>query len=208
MKHYFYWTLAVLTTISVTIITSCDKPENNPEDESSIIVDPTETGDSILLHANFDNAIPATWKNLDQDGDGNKWLLFSDVFGHDFMNGYCNTDCAISSSKNELHPDNWLISPQFHIPGSGGYKLQFYIGSLDANRFEENYSVYVGKIKNGVFEQQGTLGTGTTQGSFLQYIEYSLEAYKGHDICIAFRHHNTTEMSFLLLDEVQISLAE
>ena len=57
--------------LMLAAIVACEKENKVEIDPDQVVVDPTETGDSVLLHASFDGAIPATWTNIDQDGDGN-----------------------------------------------------------------------------------------------------------------------------------------
>ncbi len=186
---------------------ACEKENKVDIDPDQVVVDPTETGDSVLLHASFDEAIPATWTNIDQDGDGNKWRLFSDDFPYTGL-GFCGTDCLASCSEYPLKPDNLIVSPQFHIPGSGGYTLSFWYSALNANKFRETYTVYVGKMKDGAFVPIGTLLEETTDDCVLHQHTISLDQYKGYDLRIAFRHHNTTTMSYLLIDEVNVTLTK
>ena len=153
---------------------ACEKENKVDIDPDQVVVDPTETGDSVLLHASFDEAIPATWTNIDQDGDGNKWRLFSDDFPYTGL-GFCGTDCLASCSEYPLKPDNLIVSPQFHIPGSGGYTLSFWYSALNANKFRETYTVYVGKMKDGAFVPIGTLLEETTDDCVLHQHTISLD---------------------------------
>lgn len=203
MKKTFFPILGIV--LLVAVFAACEKDNKVETDPEQVIVDPTETGDSVLLHASFNESIPATWTNIDQDGDGNKWQPFSDVFGY-AGRGYENSDCLASCSEHPLTPDNYLVSPEFHIPGSGGYSLSFWVSALDANKYRETYTVYVGKMKDGAFVPIGTLLNETTSDCLLHYQKISLEQYKGYDLRIAFRHHNTSMMAYLLIDEVTVAL--
>lgn len=196
-----FWSIAAIAGMAITGCSTDDETGG----EGQIVVDPQETGDSILLYANFNNTIPSSWINIDQDGDGEKWRLYSDIFGYG-DNGYENSDCLASSSWKTTTPDNLIVSPEIHIPGSGGYVLSYYIGGLVASRCSENYSVYVGHMVNGEFLVDGTLKTGVTPNCFIQQEILSLDNYRGHDIRIAFRHHNTTDMGYLLLDEISVAM--
>ena len=202
MKKTFLPLLGI--ALSFAIYAGCGKEPEIEPDVYQVIVDPTETGDSVLLHASFDEAIPATWTNIDQDGDSSKWQRFSDLFGY-AGRGYENTDCLASCSEHPFTPDNLIVSPEIHIPGSGGYSLSYWVSALDANRLNETYTVYVGKMKDGAFVPIGTLFEETTDDCQLHYRKIDLDPYKGYDLRVAFRHHNTSMMAYLLLDEVNVT---
>ena len=202
MKKFFapLWGIVIIASL----LYGCGK-ETVVDGPDQIIVDPTEKGDSVLLHASFNEAIPQNWLNIDQDGDGNRWCLYSDIFGY-AGRGYENSNCVASSSEYNITPDNYLVSPEIHIPGSGGYTLSFWVSALDANKYRESYTVYVGKIKDGAFVPTGTLLSTTTDDCLLHYQKINLDNYKGHNLRIAFRHHNTSQMAHLLIDEVNVTL--
>ena len=63
-------------------------------------------------------------------------------------------------------------------------------------------------MKDGAFVPIGTLLEETTDDCVLHQHTISLDQYKGYDLRIAFRHHNTTMMSYLLIDEVNVTLTK
>lgn len=174
----------------------------------------TETGDPILLDENFDNGISG-WTNIDADGDGISWMTTTEAFGEPA--GHNSTECALSASYingvGALEPDNYLVSPQIHIPGAGGYNLTWYVCAQDASYPADHYAVYVGKVENGSFVPSGNAiydeditakGEPKDQGTWRQR-SVNLDAYKGQDVQIAFRHFNCTDQFMMLIDDVKVS---
>ncbi len=210
MKKVFRFFALATLVLGTTMFIACgdDEEENNGGNGGNGGGgNNTETGDPVLLDESFESGIPETWVNYDADGDGIGWLS-NDLFG-----GHTGAGIAFSQSYDNnmgpLEPDNYLVTPTIHIPGAGGYNLTFWVCGQDANYAAEHYAVYAGHVENGVFVPSGnalfeeTIGS-KDQSPWLQKI-VNLDAFKGQDIQIAFRHYGCTDMFYLDLDDVKIS---
>lgn len=204
MKKIFRFFALAAMAASVTAFIACG--DDNSEDGGEV---GPETGDPILLDVNFDDgAIPETWTKIDADGDGYGWTTQTVQNGQVSWNA-SGSDCAVSASFinqiGELTPDNYLVSPEFYIPSAGGYNLTYQVFSTDNNDFAEHYSVYVGKLENGVFQPMGTLIEETLSTRDLQDRSASLDEFKGKNVRLAFRHHNCSNMYWLGIDNIKVS---
>lgn len=98
-----------------------------------------------------------------------------------------------------ITPDNWLITPAVNLTGEA--TLSFWVAGLDASYSEENFTVYIST--NGYNDFSSALVSSTATSVYTQYT-VDLSAYAGQTVYIAFRHHNTFDMYWLALDDVEI----
>lgn len=144
-----------------------------------------------VINETFDNGVPATWTNLDQDNDEYSWSRGQLEDGNMvlFSASYIN-------SLGALTPDNWLITPQVALGGV----LRFKVGDMG---YTENYSVYVSTTGNSVEDFVPLrLNSSTEHGLKEQSID--LSDYEGQQGYIAFRHHNITDAFYLVIDDVRV----
>lgn len=143
--------------------------------------------------------LPECWTQIDADGDGEMWFLYSaddSAYEGEFSAG------SASWSGEPLTPDNYLVSPQMTV--GADEELTYYIAGQDPAWFAENYGVYVSTTGNTdpadftdelLVEQTDSVWT-------LKTIDMS--AYEGQDIYIAFRHFDVTNMFYIKLDNVTL----
>lgn len=159
-----------------------------------------------LFHEGFDDGVlPACWTVVDADGDGYTWdatFQYQENPSEAYVGDGMIASASYINEEGALFPDNWLISPAISIPGNA--ILTFWVKGQDASYFAENYSVYIATSNTvAAFEQTSPVLTGTTIHGWEQKV-VDLGAYAGQTIYIAFRHHNSTDMYWLDLDEVDI----
>lgn len=159
-----------------------------------------------LFHEGFDGGVlPAGWTVVDADGDGYTWdatFQYQENPSEAYVGDGMIASASYINEEGALFPDNWLISPAISIPGNA--ILTFWVKGQDASYFAENYSVYIATSNTvAAFEQTSPVLTGTTIHGWEQKV-VDLGAYAGQTIYIAFRHHNSTDMYWLDLDEVDI----
>ena len=158
-----------------------------------------------LLQEGFETGtLPTGWTVVDNDGDSYTWdasfLYQSEGAAH-------TGDGMIASASyinnlGALTPDNWLISPAINMTAAAD--LTFWVKGQDASYASENYSVYVATSNTvAAFTATTAVLTGTTTGAWEQKT-VNLSNFVGQTIYIAFRHHNTTDMYWLDLDDVEI----
>lgn len=144
----------------------------------------------------------------DNDGDGNNWTILSSTstpYGHE-----SNTAAASASYDNDaqapLTPDNWLMLPAMQLPAGSQYHLTWYAQGLDANYASEHYSVVLSTTDDEVGSYTTTLYGGNSTASWQQH-DVNLTSYAGQKVYIAFRHHNSTDQFYLLLDDIRVGTA-
>lgn len=210
MKKVFRFLAIAAFAFGMTAMVACGDNEEEGGGNGGNGGNEPETGEPVLLNETFDNGIPTTWANIDADGDGYKWELSATRLSN--PRGVNGSECAISASYingiGVLNADNYLVTPTFHIPNVGGYNLTYNVANFQLE-YPDAYSVMVGTLSNGVFTPAGTLFSGRSEagvfdGDGFEQKTFNLDAYKGQDVCIAFRH-NDSDAYFLMIDNVKVS---
>ncbi len=148
------------------------------------------------------------WNHVDNDNDGYGWQHASQAFNG--VVAHSGSDCYASASYinnvGALTPDNWLVTPCLHLTAGNNYTLTWYDGAVDSSYYAEHYSVYVSTTGNSVsdFTSSPVFSTTLTTVSHTQRT-VSLNAYAGQDIYIAFRHHNSNDVYWLLIDDISVT---
>lgn len=144
--------------------------------------------------------IPSNWKNIDQDGDGNKWVTtYSDSNP---------INVAMSASwlgGNTLFPDNWLITPMI----SGVRSVKYDVAAANLNDYAENYSILISDTTADISAFQEIFSETLTAEDGNEDILVALENMKPRGInipdgtkYIAFRHHDCSDQFWLMLDNM------
>lgn len=143
------------------------------------------------------------WTMIDNDGDGYGWTQLQGVprTGVQTM-----ASASYINDVGVLTPDNWLVTPPVQLASGHDYTLTWYDGGVDENYYNEHYSVYVSTTGNQVVDFSGTpvFQTTLTTSNFTQR-SVDLSGYAGMTIYIAFRHHNSTDVYWLQLDDLAIT---
>ena len=144
------------------------------------------------------------WTFVDADGDGYGWTKeMNQLFeGH-------NSNSSIASASyiqgiGTLHPNNWLISPEIELPTGPDITLSWYEKSQDPSYIAEHYSVYISTSGSNLSDFSTQLFSHTINSSGWAQQSVSLNAYKGQRVRIAFRHHNSADHYWLVLDDIKI----
>lgn len=175
-------------TASITII-SCDAITSFPYEMGF------EAGDDI-----------ACWSFVDADGDGYGWDCTQWANSE-----YTNTGAGAVGSASfinnigALTPDNWMITPAIQLPAEGGAKISWYVGGVDASFFDENYAVMVSTTGNNPSDFTQTIFDGTVESVDFTEEQASLNAFMGQTIYIAFRHYNSEDIYWMIIDDIEIS---
>ncbi len=180
-------------------------------------VDP-EDGDTFVY--DFENSSLNGLTLIDADGDGNNWVLgsvaMSTGYGH---NG--SLDMILSKSYDNnigaLTPDNYIVFPQSNIVN--GSTFSFWACGQDAGWASEHFGVAVSTQGNTSAADFTTIAEwtmtakgakavrdGRDQGNWYQYT-VDLSDYAGEQVYIALRHFNCTDMFYLDVDDVELSIA-
>ncbi len=159
----------------------------------------------FLLQEGFESAtLPTGWTIIDNDGDGFNWFpTMSTTENYSYHSGSgCITSASWDSDEGALTPDNWLITPAINLTSNA--TLTFWVVGQDPDYAEENYSVYVATSNTvAAFTATTAVLTGVSTDTYTQK-SVDLSAYTGQTVYIAFRHHITSDMYMLNIDDVEI----
>ncbi len=147
----------------------------------------------------------ACWQSIDQDGDGFGWGYTPfDSLGHN--NSHSFASASYINGIGVLTPDNWLVTPPMQLTSGNEYTLTWYDGAVDSNYYDECYSVYVSTTGSSVsdFPSTPVFQTTLTTVSYTQRT-VDLSSYAGQTIHIAFRHHNSTDIYWLQIDDIAVT---
>ncbi len=177
---------------------------------------------SLVLHESFDTeTLPAGWKLIDGDNDGFAWESTIDVHntGTHSGKGAMFSRSWVGQAKPDLHPDNYLITPQFTVPEGGA--LVYWISSQDQWQ-NEHYGVFLSTtgsettdFTTKLFDE--TLGGNKPSKSPIdqkvaghrppaewKQRTIDLSAYVGQEVYLAFRHYESSGIFRLYLDDVTV----
>lgn len=105
----------------------------------------TNAGGTEVFSEDFESgSIPATWSNVDYDGDGYKWSIRNttdpDKYNQAVLNGsYCATSASWIQNVGAVTPDNWLIIPDVELGGT----LTLVARGQDPDYPADNFGVFV-----------------------------------------------------------------
>ena len=194
---------------------------NNTDDQVRIYWDeqpePPTPAEGTTFVYDFENSSLEGLTQIDADGDGNMWLLAGELLGAGYGHNASN-DLVISQSYinnvGALYPDNYLVFPVADIVEGSTFSL--WACGQDASWASEHFGVAVST--NGTTDwtmvNAWTIGSkagkatreGRDQSTWTQYT-VDLSDYAGEQIYIAIRHFNCTDMYWLDVDDVELSVA-
>ena len=151
------------------------------------------------------SGLPTGWSVYDNDGDGYNWqqfVSFGDIYQ---FHAYEGVDAIGSASYingvGALEPDNWLFTPAITLNGDN--VLSFYVRGQNTYSYNnEYYSVYV-LLAAQVNTSATPVATGVTTDVY-DHVVVDLSEYDGQTVYVAFRHHETTDQYWLVLDNVAV----
>ncbi len=163
-----------------------------------------------LLNENFNRStllveddLPSGWNTIDNDGDGYGWRCCRDSQEQTY---------AYSESYDEylgkvLSPDNVMATPLFEVPSEGFYAKWDVKSSASAEKYlGDKYEVWIGTIAGGsLYFGKKICEEVTTSSSEFTHHEYCLDDFKGVTICLAFRHYDSTNLSRVLVTNIQVT---
>ena len=155
----------------------------------------------------FNDGTSQGWTSIDADGDGYGWTNCSKEFT--WFDGVDNSDAMVSSSwnyntKKALTPDNYLVSPK-SVHATEESSVSFSYRNDDNNKDHLGVAVApdntAGMPEPDDFE---LVWEGDAVKDWAQET-VDLSKYAGKDIWIAFRHFNTIDEFYVVVDDVYIS---
>ena len=168
----------------------------------------------IFFFEDFENGIPSTWSNIDNDGDGYTWEKtgVDDVDANGNARGfgsYMASSASYINSVGALTPDNWLVTPELDLQGT----LSVWLRGQDPSWAAEHFAIYLStegnKVENFLDPKAGVELVGETiaTGVLTEYTA-DLSRYAGQKGYIAIRHFNVTDQFRLNVDNFALLGAE
>jgi len=179
----------------------------------------------VLLSANFDNLqLPTGWRKTSNSAEANNQWVFTANTGHQNAGGLYpahNNSAGMANSRSydgdndvPLSPDNWLITPQLSISSvSIAPRLEYYVATWAGNSQEDwrdSYGVYLSTTGTAPADFNVTLVPhetppgGHPTAPVWTLKTANLTPYIGQNIYIAFRHHNSANGFYLMIDDVTV----
>ena len=187
-------------------------------------------GDGDTFSVDFeDSAIPEGWTTIDNGTpSGYGWMIGSEKLGDTGKGHNGSVDFILSQSYDNnygvVYPDNYLISPKVAI--TAGSTFSFWACGQDASYAAEHFGVAISTTGTSASDftmvQEWTMtaapgmyfapgekgnfrGSQRTQGAWYQYT-VDLSYYAGQEVYIAIRHFNCSDMFYLDVDDIELSV--
>ena len=165
------------------------------------------TGSQFLaLTEGFEGSISG-WIIIDSDGDGNYWKRTNQSHHSD---SYCIWSASFDYNSNQsLTPDNYLITPDITIPTGVSPVLTFWYRGYEDQPYyaKEHFLVKVGHAGASTADDFNTQVLEVTSTNEYLQATVDLSAYVGQTIRLAFVHTNSTDKSYLCIDDVEVGVA-
>jgi len=149
------------------------------------------------------------WTYIDADGDGRNWslgYLRGQGAGHDGSNGLIGSASTYRNSSGQwvaLTPDNWFFTDAIELPDNDNLTLTWFEKGQDGTYFAEKYRVYVATAPT--IDAATEIGHYTTTKNWVKRA-IPLGDYKGQTVYLGFRHYGSTDMFYLDIDDIAVSL--
>lgn len=163
----------------------------------------------------------AEWSLLDLDGDDYCWSYSSQLTAHSGI-GLLFSQSFINN-VGPLHPDNWAFSPAIQFTDNN--YISFWVTAQDPDYKAEHYAVYIAdafpqsqsdldsmtKLHEATFPGGNPAKEETIQSNDKEYVWQCFvvkvpDAFAGKQGYIVFRHFNCTDMYYLNLDDVKVTV--
>lgn len=216
-KKLFSIIIAVCLVIATvpTIVFASNSQSTSP---IKIRVAPSEhekPGWNVEWSESFEQGIPSTWQNIDNDGDGYKWWKVKEEpsFENDDNSTHhgeqsIHSNSYIKKGLKILEPDNWLILPEQNLSEKKIYSLTFDIVAFDGGYLKDKIGIYISTDGGNSYTQlgddfdftQSELGDSYNVKDVWQEVEVDLSAYSGKKVNIAIVHHNSRNEYMVVMD--------
>ena len=156
------------------------------------------------------------WTLIDADGDTWNWMSNLEVgleapayegVGYIFSQSYVNNYGA-------LNPDNWAITPAFQATDLSAVSFSMWACAQDASWPSEHFGIYVGNqptvaAMHEIATYTMTASVTRDQGTWYNYTAdlSGIDVQPG-TLYFAIRHFNCTDMFYLNVDQVEITVGE
>lgn len=218
MKKKLFSIIIAVCLVIATVPTIAFASNSQSTSPIKIRVAPSEhekPGWNVEWSESFEQGIPSTWQNIDNDGDGYKWWKVKEEpsFENDDNSTHhgeqsIHSNSYIKKGLKILEPDNWLILPEQNLSEKKIYSLTFDIVAFDGGYLKDKIGIYISTDGGNSYTQlgddfdftQSELGDSYNVKDVWQEVEVDLSAYSGKKVNIAIVHHNSRDEYMVVMD--------
>ena len=147
----------------------------------------------FIVHADgfSSGTIPSTWMNIDNDGDGNAWVVLHDDNNNYYITSQGNNGC-----------DDFIVTPEFTVPNSGN--VEFVYTAMSYPGYPSAHSIWVGRCNGNRFNMDNEISNvASVSSEGWEQRNVSLNDYRGQTISVAIRH-KSNEASVLFVGDIGV----
>uniref|UniRef100_UPI003FEFC5D5 choice-of-anchor J domain-containing protein n=1 Tax=Eubacterium sp. TaxID=142586 RepID=UPI003FEFC5D5 len=221
MKKKIISIVVAICLVIATVPTIAFASNSQSTSPIKIRVAPSEhekPGWNVEWSESFEQGIPSTWQNIDNDGDGYKWWKVKEEISFENIDNstHHGNESIHSNSflryggynQQALEPNNWLILPEQNLNAKKNYALTFDIVAFDGGYLKDKIGIYISTDGGNSYTQlgddfdftQSELGNSTDVRDVWQEVEVDLSAYSGKKVSIAIVHHNSRDEYMVVMD--------
>lgn len=221
MKKKLFSIIIAVCLVIATVPTIAFASNSQSTSPIKIRVAPSEhekSGWNVEWSESFEQGIPSTWQNIDNDGDGYKWWKVKEEKSFEDINNstHHGNESIHSNSflryggynQQALEPNNWLILPEQNLNAEKNYALTFDIVAFDGGYLKDKIGIYISTDGGNSYTQlgddfdlaQSELGDSYKVKGVWQEVEVDLSAYSGKKVTIAIVHHNSRDEYMVVMD--------
>ena len=219
MKKKLFSIIIAVCLVIATVPTIAFASNSQSTSPIKIRVAPSEhekSGWNVEWSESFEQGIPSTWQNIDNDGDGYKWWKVKEEKSFEDINNstHHGNESIHSNSflryggynQQALEPDNWLILPEQNLSEKKIYSLTFDIVAFDGGYLKDKIGIYISTDGGNSYTQLGDdfdftqSELGYNVRDVWQEVEVDLSAYSGKKVTIAIVHHNSRDEYMVVMD--------
>ena len=219
MKKKLFSIIIAVCLVIATVPTIAFASNSQSTSPIKIRVAPSEhekPGWNVEWSESFEQGIPSTWQNIDNDGDGYKWWkVKEEISFEDINNSTHHGNESIHSNsflryggynQQALEPNNWLILPEQNLNAEKNYALTFDIVAFDGGYLKDKIGIYISTDGGNSYTQLGDdfdftqSELGYNVRDVWQEVEVDLSAYSGKKVSIAIVHHNSRDEYMVVMD--------
>ncbi|MEA3500442.1 MAG: choice-of-anchor J domain-containing protein, partial [Candidatus Marinimicrobia bacterium] len=173
------------------------------EQGAIIKIEPNTSDISYQIYNSFENWTLAGWKNINNDGNGDSLLYFSESKngGMDLAH---SGDLGLGVQTSD-GSDDWVVTNQMFLPDDNNINFSFWAKSFSSSSLQD-INVKLSTTSNDVSSFSTTLASITnTPATWTEYT-YDLTSYAGDSIYLAVQSINTG--NYLFLDDFELIVVD
>ncbi|MDD3050539.1 MAG: choice-of-anchor J domain-containing protein [Candidatus Cloacimonetes bacterium] len=181
--------------------------EGESEPSNTVEVTPISI-EEALFEEGFESGNMNEWVLVDNDGDNFNWFIGS--VAANGVSPHSGSFCVVSESYNNdsgaLTPDNYLISPEIFLNGTGA-QLSFWVRTQDNDWPSEHYKVKVSTTGAALIDFVDIIHEETLEAGDWSEVVLDIGNYDGMTIRLAWDHCQSSDMFAMKIDDIRIDMA-